>query len=383
MIPRKKKKVIIIVSIIILLIIMTISLILLYINTDLFRSNATLFAKYFGQNVENIDTIYQKMGESELNQIIKQNKYTTKTQVKMNYIEGRGTTSENTQNSINQLKLNIEGQTDKNNQYNYQDIHLVKNDKKLAEVEYLQDGNTHGIRFSDLFSQYVVADNENLKNLLKKINDDEESLKNIPDRIEFGEDLKKSFQLSLEEKQNLRTNYVNLINLNVTKDKFSKQANQTIQINGKSINVNAYSVTLTKEQMNNLIIKMLEQIKQDEIILTRIDKIQMLLLNNQTKNLKEEFITNINNRITSITRNNIGQEEAKIIVYENNQKTIKTVIENEEYEISIDVLPQQEQNYLQISYRDSEIEQAITYNDTKTEQNINLKNIEGDRKSVV
>lgn len=381
MIPRKKKKVIIIISIMILLIIMTISLILLYINTDLFRSNANLFVKYFGQNVENIDLIYQKIGESELNQLLQQNKYTTKTKIKMNYLEGIGTTSENTQNSIQQLKLNIEGHKDQKNQYNYQDIHLVKNDKDIAQVEYIQNGNTHGIRFSDLFNQYVVVDNQNLKDLLKKIGYDEQTLVNIPNTIEFEKNIKQSFQLSWEEKQNIRTNYMKIINENVSKDKFTKQAKQVIEIEGKNINANAYTLTLTKEQMNNLMIKMLEQIKQDEIILTRIDQIQTLLLINQTKSLREQFITQIDDKITKITRNNIGQEESKITVYENNQATLRTVIQNEDYEIKIDLLPAQEENYLQISYRDSKMEQFITYKHTKQETTVSFKNIK-DKKTV-
>ncbi len=381
MIPRKKKKVIIIVSIIILLIIMTISLILLYINTDLFRSHATLFAKYFGQNVENIDTIYQKMGESELNQIIRQNKYTTKTQVKMNYIEGKGTTLENTQNSINQLKLNIEGQTDKNNQYNYQDIHLVRDDEKLAEVEYLQDGNIHGIRFSDLFNQYVAVNNENLRSLFEKMGYDEQSLANLPNTIEFDKNIKSNFQLTQEEKQKIQNDYINIIKENVSKEKFSKQTKQMIQIDEKNINANAYTLTVTKEQMNNLIIKMLEQIKQDEIILTKVDQIQSLLPMYQTKSLKEQFISKIDDTITKITRNNIGQEESKITVYENNQMTLKTVIQNENYEIHIDVLPLEEEHYLQISYQDSTVEQFMTYKRTKEETNISLKNIK-DKKTA-
>lgn len=377
MISRKKKRVLIIVSIIVLLIIIATTLILLYINTDMFRSNATLFAKYMGQNIENMDTIYQKIGESESNQFLEQNKYTTKTQMKINYIEGIGTTSENSENSINQLKLNVVGQTDKSNQYNYQDIHLVKNDQDITELEYIQDGNIHGIKFSDLFNQYVVVNNENLKSLFEKMGYDEESLANIPNTIEFDKDLKSDFQLSEEEKQTIQTNYMNIINSNVSKDRFSKQAKQMIQVDGNNVSTNAYTLTLTKEQMNDLIIKILEQIKQDEIILTRIDKIETMpqvYQTEQTTSLREQFIANIEDIITKITRNNIGQEEAKITVYENNQITLKTVIQNPDYEINIDFLPLQEGNYMSISYQDKAIEQVLTYKNTKEETSVNLKN---------
>ena len=65
MMPRKKRRMIIIVSIILLLLIIAITLFLLYINTDMFKSNSTLFAKYIGQNVENITAFYNEVGTSD------------------------------------------------------------------------------------------------------------------------------------------------------------------------------------------------------------------------------------------------------------------------------------------------------------------------------
>lgn len=384
MMPRKKRRMIIIVSIILLLLIIAITLFLLYINTDMFKSNSTLFAKYIGQNVENITAFYNEVGTSDYNELLQQNKYVTETQVKVNYTENIGTTSESTQNSMNQLKLKISGQTDNSNQYNYQDIYLLSNDEKVSEIEYIQSGNTYGIKFSDLFNQYILADNENLKELFEKIGYTEEELANIPDTIEFSNDFENIFQFSEEEKQNIKTKYINIINNNISKDNFSKQKNQMIQIDGKNIKANSYVLTLTKEQLNNIYIEMLEEVKQDEIILTRIDKIQALLgkyQSTETINLKEEFITEVEDSITNIMRNNIGQDEAKIIVYENNQTTIRTVIQHPDYEINIDFLYSQAENYLKVSYEDirSPKEQVFTYKNIDEETSIIFKNTEDEK----
>ena len=384
MIARKKRNTIILVSIIVLILIITITFILLYINTDMFKSNATLFSKYMEQNVENMDAIYQNIGKSEYKELRKQNKYTTKTQAKVNVIEDRGTTAENSQNSINQLKLEIDGQVDSSNQYNYQDIRLLKEDKKVTEVEYIQNENTYGIRFSDLFNQYLLVNNENLKELFKKAGYTKEELPNMPDSIEFGNDLQRIFEFSEEEKQKIQTTYIDIINSNVSKDKFSKQKNQTIQIDGNSINTNAYTLTLTKEQMNSLYIKILEQLKEDEIILNKWDKIQTLLEKFQfypTTNdlsLKEQYIEKIEDLINRITRNNIGQEEAKIVVYENKGTTVRTTIQNPDYEMNINVLPLATENYVQISYHDTKTEQIITYKNTNETTDINFKNTENE-----
>lgn len=381
MMPRKKRRTIIIVSIILLLLIIAVTFILLYINTDMFKSDATLFTKYIGQNVENMGVFYNKVGKSEYSELLQQNKYTTETQVKVNYTENVGTSSESTQNSINYLKLKMTGQTDNSNQYNYQNINLLKNDEKIAEMEYIQNENTYGIKFSDIFNQYLLADNEDLKQLFQKAGYTEEQLANIPDKIEFDNDLKGIFQFSEEEKQNIKTKYINIVNSNVSKDNFSKQRNQTIQIDGKNINANAYVLTLTKEQLNHIYIKILEEIKQDEIILSKIDEVQAVLekyQSDENMNLREQFLEKIETLITDITKNNIGQDEAKIVVYENNQTTISTRITSQDYEIYIDLLSYQAEDYIQLSYKGTisgkEQEQVITYKNTNEETSASFKN---------
>lgn len=362
-----------------------ITLILLYINTDMFKSEATLFTKYLGQNVENMDAIYREIGnDSEYDELLKQNKHTTETQIKVNTTEGIGTTAENTQNSINSLKLQINGQVDPSNQYNYQDIQLFNNNEKVTEVEYIQDGSIAGIRFSDIFKEYLLTENEDLKELLKRADYTEEELASIPEALDFENDLKNTFQFSEEEKQSIKIKYINLINSNVSKNNFSKQKNQTIQINGKSINVNAYALTLTKEQINNIYIKILEEVKQDEIILSKIDNVQTLLdkyLPNRSSDwddLREQFVDKLEEIIKEITRNNIGQEEAKIVVYENYHNTVRTVIQNPEFEITIDLLSLQAEDYVQIEMQDitNKKGQVLTYKKQNEKTNISYQNIE-------
>ncbi len=374
MMPRKKRRVIIIVAILALILAIAITMLILYLTTDMFKSSRTLFAKYIGQNVEGMTSTYQRIAKNDYNELLQQNKYTTESNVKINFTKNIGTTSENTENSINQMKLEIKGQVDKSNQYNYQDIQLLNKDEKIAKIEYIQNNEVYGIRFSDFFKQYLLVRNENLNQIIQG--------DKIPEKIDLN-DLKNVLQLSEEEKQNLKTKYLTIINTNVAKESFSKQKDQTIEINKKNVNVNAYTLTLTKEQMNNLYIKMLEEVKQDEIILAKMDEIQALLdkyqLGEENTNARDEFVESIDERITKIIQNNIGQEEAKIIVYENYHNTVRTVIQNPEYEITLDVLSLQNENYIQLSYQDIEnkIEQVITYKKEENQTTSSIKMTEG------
>ena len=171
--PRKKRKALIIIPIVMVISILSILLIWVYFNTDTFKSNKTLFTKYIGQNAQNIEEIYEILTYDEYDNTLKEKKYTDKTQVKINYTESIGTSSENTNNSINKLKLNIEGQSDLKNGYNYKNLTLMDQDDKVMQIEYIQKDNTYGIRFADLVKQYLLVENSNLKELLKKIGYDE------------------------------------------------------------------------------------------------------------------------------------------------------------------------------------------------------------------
>lgn len=382
MMPRKTRRMIIIVSIIVIILTIAIAFFLLYRNTNLFKSSATLFTKYLGQNMENMNSALQKIGTSEFNELLKNNKNTSEMQVKVNYTTNIGTSSESTQNSINQLKLKMSGQADPNNQYKYQDIKLLNNNEKVAEIEYIQRGITHGIRFSDLFDQYILADNENLKELFKKMGYSEEQLVNVPDSIEFNNEVKNIFEFSKDEKQKLKTKYMSIINNNVSKENFSKQKSQMVEIEGKSIKANSYVLTITKEQLNNIYIKILEEMKQDETFLSRIDQLQTTLgLDVEIINLRQEFAEELEGIIANITKNNIGKDETKIIVYENNQKTIRTVVQHPDYEIDIDLLSSQTEDYIQISYQNatSEKKRIFTYKKANGETSVNLSNTEKEK----
>ena len=147
MMTKKKRKTLLIAVLALLILIISATLIILYLNTDLFKSNETLFFKYLGKNAQNIEEIGKIFEKTDYNNLLETNKYTEKTEVKVNYTKNLGTTSENNNNAINKLKLQLEGQTDKTNQYNYKDIKLLNDDNKELEVEYIQNGNSYGIKF--------------------------------------------------------------------------------------------------------------------------------------------------------------------------------------------------------------------------------------------
>ena len=309
MIPRKKRRLILIVSIVLIILMLLTAFLLIDINTDMFKSNKTLFVKYLEKNVENMEEMYTQVGQkNDYENSLEQSKYTVNTQINVNNTENIGTTEENTDNIINQLKLVSDGQVDLANQYNYQKMNLYKGEDSILGLEYVQDSNTYGLRFSDLFQQFLLVDNDNLQGLFTKLGYTDEEIANIPNQLNL--DLSSAgLTISDEEKQTFSNKYIQIIKDNLEDKTFSKEENQTIEIDGKSVQVNAYSVTLTKEQLNNLYISILEQLKSDELILGKIDALEVAMgksyqiirdsnSNNGAQSLRDLFTTEIDDTIT-------------------------------------------------------------------------------------
>lgn len=371
---RSKRRIIIIAVIVLVVAIISTALVWIYLNTDMLKSNETLFIKYMGKNVENVEEYLPDIGNTELNSLLEQNKYTFNTTVKVNYTQNIGTTLENTDNVINQLKINANGQTDKTNRYQYQDIKLLQKNNEVFRVEYIQNDSIYGLRFSDLFKQYILVENTNLKDFAQKIGYSEEQIQETSNKINWQFDFSDIFSLTEYEKQSLQNKYIGILVNGISKENFSKQSDVTITIDGKSVYTNSYTLTVTKEQLNKIYINILEELKQDEIILSKIENIQSQINNS---NLKDEFIAKIENTIDEINKNNIGQDETKIIVYENQKNTVRTEIKSTDYEMNLDWLKEDDGNYIQLDVKEKDKEEKITLKNATNELNLEISDIEG------
>lgn len=335
MMPRKKRLAIIISAITLVIILIVGTLAFLYIKTDAFKSNETLFTKYFMQNFKIAETLITS-DTSKITETINNNKYQSELIGKLEYTENIGTSDENQKNPVNDAQIKITGNTDKSNNYDYKDIKIVKDDENLVRAEYLNENKKYGIRL-DGIKQFVSIDSEKINN-----NSEQNSqFKNI-DMLFTDVDIKGILTFTEEEKQTLQDRYLNVIKANVSKDKYSKQSNSLITVNNKSVTTNAYEITLTKEQYNNVIIRILEQLSNDEVILLKIDNIEKVIKEKYSsyepeQTLREEFVNYIKETIEEIQNNNIGNDEVKITVYESKGTTIRTTIQTNTGKLNVDL----------------------------------------------
>lgn len=383
MMTRKKRITLIIVIVVLVLLIIGGIFTFLYLNTDMFKSNQTLFVKYLGKNSENIQDLQNIINKTEYDELLKTNPYNVTSEIKVNYTQNVGTTEENNNNSINQLKMTIEGQTDNNNNYDYRNIKLLKNDEQVMQNEILHTSNNYGIKFTDLFNQYVVVENENLKDLLKRIGYTDEQIEFVPNSIDFSDNIIEEIKFSNEDIESLINKYTSIITQNIGETSFQRQKNQVVEINGQNYLANAYSLVLTKEQLNNVYINILENLKEDEIILNKIDEIQnkinQLTLGENNQDLKNEFTQKIDLTIGRIRQTNIGTEETKIIVYENSGKTISTSIQTQEYQINLNCL----NGYNELVFNENDtVTYKITIENVDNKLAINIENNKNQKNSL-
>lgn len=326
---RKKRITIITIAIVLVIAIIIGILAFLYIKTDAFKSNETLFAKYLVQNFDIIE-VWENSKNTDIENLLDTNKYTSQIEGKIEYTENKGTSNEKQSSSVNNVGIKITSNIDKSNNYNYSDISIGTENEKLVGLEYLNEDDKYGIRLKDI-QQFVS---------IKKDDETQESeLKNI-EKLTENIDVQSIIKFSDEEKQTLKNTYLEIIKNNVSKEKYHKQSNSLITVNNKDMQTNAYYIEFTLEECNNLYIKILEQIAKDEIILSKVDLIEEQIKEideDYDGNLRENFVDNINDKIKEIEDKNIGNDKVKITVYEKNMKTVRTSIEKNNDKTTIDL----------------------------------------------
>lgn len=280
----------------------------LYVKTDTFRSDKELFLKYVSQNID----YFSKFSDSQIlekySKINEQEKYEANTKIKTTYSEG-GEVS----NKINNLSAVINVQKDDNEKYFYADGQVLAENQKYLESEIIKDQDLYGVRFTDVVKQFITIKNdENLEAVAKDLGTDSETLQKIMDAIDgstsVGEEI-----LSEEDTKNIKEKYSKLIIDTVSSGTFGSNKKAQITYNNSTIMTKSYTVSLTSEQVENLFIQILNNLKTEDAIISKIKE-------------SEKYKNIIDQQIKSWTEEK-DVPAIKMTVYEQKGTTIRTVLE--------------------------------------------------------
>lgn len=299
----KSKKILIITLIIILVLAVAGTVFAyLFIATDIFKGDKELFAKYISQNSETLEKFTDLQTKKVYEGLKDEEKYESDTEIKATYSEG-GEVS----NPINNLSAKINIQKDNTEDYFYADGQISYGNEKYLEAEAIKDQEAYGVRFTDIVKQFVTVKNDSkLGEVAKDLGTDSVTLEKIMDVIDGKENATEEI-ISKEDVQKIKDKYMNIITKAVSNGTFSSNKDAKITYNNNTVSAKAYTVSLTSEQVEGMIVEILNNLKEE-------DKIG------------EKYQDKINDIISNIT----DEKEipaVKITVYEQNKKTIRTAIE--------------------------------------------------------
>ena len=325
----QKKKVLIII-IILLVITLVAGGLVIYLCTDLFKSDKQLFYKYLLDKNEMLSVL----DEIEFKQDLKS--YTAKTNVESIYeYDNEIEKYENDQimknlqenvksfEYIKNLNANIESKVDKENEKQYHEIHIKNNDDEITKIEAVRNEDKYAVKVEDILKAYIGIENNNVKELASKF--EIKDADKIPDKIDYENKMYKDlFKISKEEKEHIKSVYKDVLYKEIDKANYTKEKNCKIVIEGDNYYTNKMTLTLNKEQRIVAEILVLEKLKEDSVTLNLIEnKIKTINQNSEyasVNKLNEEIQKYIEN-LQKEEKNN--DEYIKVEIYEYNGKTIR------------------------------------------------------------
>lgn len=351
--------------------------------TDIMRTEQELFAKYLMQNYEEILQIVDFNKVENLKEKIDNNKY--EGNISISYTKEGATLAEGI--------ATIDMQKDPINKKEYGIISLeTQEPDETLKLEYMYGEDMYSLRFTNAVLQFLSFKNSNLKELATKLEISEETVENLPDKIDFEKLSIEDLKFTKEEINAELSKYVNMIYNNIPKEKYTKNKNTVITVNGKTITTNAYILTLDMQDIKNLTIKLLENLKQDEIILSKLqlldEKINEYYKEEREKTLKEAFAENIQESIEELRANEIEQDtNIFITVYEENKNAIRIKLEEGLEYITLDTTEKENKkqidiNYTNIDSNNTQLSNLITLiRENENDLVINLNSVDGEEQS--
>ncbi|MBQ8299954.1 MAG: hypothetical protein IJX99_08935 [Clostridia bacterium] len=140
---------------------------------------------------------------------------------------------------------------------------------EIASIDYAKTGDLVGIKVPDLFEEYIVVRNDNLKALAEKFGVSGEDLNAIPDKIS-EEELMKTYSETLEAQsidsrklEKVLEKYKKPL-MNAFEDNLTSERNQLLTIKNEELSFTKHTLSLTEKALYEVAKDMLEIAKNDK-----------------------------------------------------------------------------------------------------------------------
>ena len=248
-----------------------------YFGTDLLKTNSQLFFKYLGQLVDAQDGFI----DSQLIEYFNK-KYTGKyedsgtfsAEIAMNGIDY------GTSQAVNDFNITYSGKVDNTEGKNEQNITLNYSDDVNFPFKYKYTNDTVALQTDYVSSKYIGIENNNLKEIAEKFGVEDTS--EFPDTIDFFSDFtnQETMNLTEDERQQIIDTYLPIFEEKLGQKEFTKT---------KENDVTSYSVSVTNQEIKDLILTILETLKNDSILMPKMEEMFKDVLDTMNQASDEEM----------------------------------------------------------------------------------------------
>ena len=378
---KKKGLIITIIVLVVLLVLAGGAFAYIYFGTDLLLSERQGFEKYAIQLVVGENKFISSNLENYYNRK-ETTPYTTDGSISaatMLIGDAASTNSTEVQKLVDilrysdQASISFEGKVDNANKKFEQNISINYSDTVKFPFTYRVDGDIYGIQSDEIGATYIAIDNNNLPELFQNLGATD--VTGIPNKLESTE--LQSANFTDEERAHILNTYILPIYNGITDDKFSKQDNSDGSV--------TYTLTLTTQELKNMLLQALEILKEDQLMIDKLNGIAQELYgdiyNEETMEINQK---SIQESISNIGSASIEDGTVQLGITQSDRRVNKISINYGEITINISKLSsnQSVDNYnisiLKGGYTLFDLEMSYSVIDTNSlhEQYIATVNIE-------
>lgn len=378
---KKKGLIITIIVLVVLLVLAGGAFAYIYFGTDLLLSERQGFEKYAIQLVVGENKFISSNLENYYNRK-ETTPYTTDGSISaatMLIGDAASTNSTEVQKLVDilrysdQASISFEGKVDNANKKFEQNISINYSDTVKFPFTYRVDGDIYGIQSDEIGATFIAIDNNNLPELFQNLGATD--VTGIPNKLESTE--LQSANFTDEERAHILNTYILPIYNGITDDKFSKQDNSDGSV--------TYTLTLTTQELKNMLLQALETLKEDQLMIDKLNGIaQELYGDNYNEETMEINQKSIQESISNIGSASIEDGTVQLGITQSDRRVNKISINYGEITINISKLSsnQSVDNYnisiLKGGYTLFDLEMSYSVIDTNSlhEQYIATVNIE-------
>lgn len=251
-----KKNIKIIIIVLISMLVLTIAAFaVIYFETGLFKTNKQMFNKYISQT--DINSVINLEDTTVFAQRILNDAHSSNGKLAIVVKD----LSDDEEEIMIDEEIDYQTKIDLQNKKAEGKFDISQDGEQKLTINYLNNDDLYGFQFEDMIKQFIVIDNNSIKDLTQKLGIDNEKTPDKVDAIEKNQE--KNFVDSKDKLKEISKKYIDIIIDQIPEENYTKIKKENIIVGNKEIKASGYRLTLNQKEIIDIIIELLNAAKQD------------------------------------------------------------------------------------------------------------------------